>query len=144
MFETLSNWIASITDESKLFEHADDEVLHSALASLLYHIISADRRHDGREKHEFDRLLKQELELSQEQADHLYQAAKSAKGDLHEDLHTINAHLKENPGVRLQFMRKLLQIINIHGAHSNELKLFYEALHEVFPDVKTADPGEAF
>lgn len=142
MFESLRHWITSIKDESKLFQDPDDEVLHSALASLLYHLISAEQRHSGREKHEFDRMMKQEFDLRQEQIDHLYQAAKAATGDLHEDLHTINAHLKDNPAVRMRFMQKLLQLINIHGTHSEELNLFYEMLHEVFPDAKTAGGSE--
>lgn len=139
MFESFRHWIESINDESKLFRHADDEVLHSALASLLYHYISQEDRHGGKEKHEFDRLMKQELGLSQEQADHLYRNAKATTGDLHSDMQTINAHLKDNPGVRMQFMRALLQLVNLHGAHSAELDLFHETLHEVFPDIKTSN-----
>ena len=139
MFESLKHWIASIEEESKLFEDSDDEVLHSALASLLYHFIALEDRHSGREKHEFDRLMKQEFDLEQDQIDHLYEAAKSATGDQHEDLHTINAHLKDNPAVRMRFMQKLLQLLNLHGTHSAELNLFYETLHEVFPDVKAGN-----
>jgi hypothetical protein len=33
-------------------------------------------------------------------------------------------------------MRKLLQLIDIHGTAKEELDLFYETLHEVFPEVK--------
>lgn len=136
MFESLKHWLESIRDESKLFQHADDEVLHSALASLLYHFISLDERHDGREKHEFDRIMKQEFELNQEQIDHLYQGAKAATRDPHGDLLTIDSHLRDNSTVRMHFMQKLLQLIDIHGAHSAELKLFQETLHGVFPEVK--------
>ena len=142
MFESLRHWIESIKDESKLFRNADDEVLHSALASLLYHFISLEERHTGRERHEFDRLLKQEFDLNQEQADHLYQAAKTATRDLHGDLLTIESHLKDNPVARMHFMQKLLQLIDIHGAHSAELDLFYETLHEVFPKLKDVGRSE--
>jgi uncharacterized tellurite resistance protein B-like protein len=138
MFESLKHWFSSLEADSKLFDDADDEVLHGALASLLYHFIALDDRHSGREKHEFDRLMKTEFDLDQAQIDHLYQAAKSATGDPHEDLHTINAHLRDNPSVRMRFMQKLLQLINLHGTRSAELDLFYETLHEVFPDVRTA------
>lgn len=138
MFESIKHWFASLGEESRLFVDVDDEVLHCALASLLYHFIAAEKRHDGREKHEFDRLMKHELGLAQPQIDHLYQAARSAKGELYEDLQTISAHLKDNPSVRMRFMRKLLRLVNLHGVHSDELKLFYETLHEVFPDVQSA------
>ena len=83
--------------------------------------------------------MMQEFALEKTQVDHLYQAAKNATGDLHEDLHTINAHLSENPGVRMRFMQKLLQLINLHGMRTAELDLFCETLHEIFPDIHTAD-----
>lgn len=144
MFDSLKHWIESIKDDSKLFQHADDEVLHSALASLLYHFISHEARHDGREKHKFDQIMKQEFELNQDQVDHLYQAARTSTGDLDVDLTTINSHLKDNPAVRMQFMRGLLQLVNIHGAHSQELQLFYQTLHKVFPDMKVAAEDDIF
>jgi uncharacterized tellurite resistance protein B-like protein len=144
MFESLRHWIESIKDDSKLFRNADDEILHSALASLLYHFISLEERHTGREKHEFDRLMKRELDLNQEQVDHLYQAAKVANRDLHGDLLIIDSHLKDNPTTRMHFMQRLLQLIDIHGAHSAELSLFYETLHEVFPKLKDIGRNEDY
>ena len=136
MFDSLKHWFESLTEQSKLFEHRDDEILHSALASVLYHIINADQHVDAKEKHEFDRLLKQEFDLNQEQVDHLYEAAKGSTADVHGDLHTINFYLKHNPAVRMTFMRKLLQLVDVLGAHEGELEVFFEALHEVFPEVK--------
>lgn len=136
MFETLTHWFDSLKNEARLFEHPEDEILHSALASVLYHLISADQKVDARERHEFNRMLKQEFDLNEEQVDHLYQAAKSASADLRGDLHTLNFYLKHKPAVRMSFMRKLLQLIDVHGTHQQELELFYEALHEVFPEVK--------
>ena len=136
MFDSLKHWFDSLTEESKLFEHRDDEILHSALASVLYHVIDADNRVDAREKHEFDRLLMQEFDLSQSQVDHLYEAAKGSTADVHGDLHTINFYLKHNPATRMTFMRKLLQLVDVHGAHEGELKIFFETLHEVFPEVR--------
>ena len=58
MFESLTHWFDSLKNEGKLFEHPDDELLHSSLASVLYHVISADQRVDAREKHEFARIIK--------------------------------------------------------------------------------------
>jgi len=136
MFDSLKHWFDSLKEESKLFDHRDDEILHSALASVLYHVISADRQVNSREKHEFTSILQQEFELNADQIGHLYRAAKASTADVHGDLHTINFYLKRNPAVRMTFMRKLLQLIDIHGTHGEELDLFFEALHEVFPEVR--------
>ena len=136
MFESLTHWFDSLKNEGKLFEHPDDEVLHSSLASVLYHVMSADQHVDAREKNEFSRILKQEFDLNDEQVEHLYAAAKSSSADVHDDLHTLNFYLKRNPAMRMVFMRKLLQLIDIHGTHKEELELFFAALHEVFPEVK--------
>ncbi len=142
MFDSLKHWFDSLTEVSKLFDHRDDEILHIALASVLYHVISADQRVDSREKHEFDRILKQEFDLNREQVDHLYQAAKGSTSDVHGDLHTINFYLKRNPVIRMNFMHKLLQLIDVHGTHGEELDLFFDALHEVFPEVKATGGDE--
>ena len=135
MFDSLKHWFDTLKDESRLFTHADEEVLHAALASLLYHVISADKHVGAREKREFGRILKQEFDLDAAQIEHLYQAAQSSAGHPESDLHTIAAHLKHNPSVRMAFMKKLLQLIDMDGAQSDELKLFYDALREIFPEV---------
>lgn len=136
MFDSLKHWFDSLKEESKLFNHRDDEILHIALASVLYHVISADQHVDAREKHEFERILKQEFDLNIEQVDHLYLAAKGSTADVHGDLHTINFYLKRNPVIRMTFMRKLMQLIDVHGTRGEELDLFFETLHEVFPEVR--------
>lgn len=136
MFDSLSHWLDSLRQQSHLFDHADDAVLHAALASILCHIMSADGHVDAAEKRGFDQIMVEEFELSAEQVDHLYQAARASNSDLHGDLHTIDLHLKHNPAVRMRFMQKLLQIINVHGTKEDELKVFYEVLHEIFPEVK--------
>ena len=142
MFESLTHWFDSLKNEGKLFEHPDDEILHSSLASVLYHVISADQHVDAREKREFARILKQEFDLNDEQVEHLYAAAKSSSADVHGDLHTLNFYLKRNPAVRMIFMRKLLQLIDIHGTRKEELDLFFETLHEVFPEVREIEGDE--
>ena len=139
MFESLKHWFESLEQDSKLFEHRDDELLHGALASVLFHIISADKRADSAEKHEFGRILESEFDLDSKQVEHLYQAAKASTSDILGDLHTINIYLKQNPNVRLRFMQMLLHLIDVHGATKAELDLFYEALHEIFPEVN--EPG---
>lgn len=142
MFDSLKHWFDSLKEESKLFDHRDDEILHIALASVLYHVISADQHVNAREKHEFDRILKQEFDLNDEQINHLYVAAKGSTADIHGDLHTINFYLKRNPVMRMTFMRKLLQLIDVHGTHGKELTLFFETLHEVFPEVRQLEGEE--
>lgn len=136
MFASLTHWFDSLKDESRLFKHPEDEILHSALASVLYHIISADQHVNSRERREFGRIMKQEFDLDEAQVEHLYQAAKGSTADTHGDLHTLNFYLKRNPPVRMVFMRKLLQLIDVGGAQAAELELFFEALHEVFPEVR--------
>lgn len=136
MFESIRHWMDSLTEESRLFRHADDELVHSALASLLFHFIAVDERHDGREKREFERILQQEFALAREQTDHLYQAARAASNDFQDDLRTLNEYLKDNPAARLMFMQKLLKLMSIHGTQSEELDLFYATLREIFPEIR--------
>ncbi len=136
MFDSLSHWFDTLRQKSHLFEHSDDAVLHAALASVLYHIMVADGQVDASEKRSFDRIMRDEFDLAADQIDHLYQAAKASTTDVHADLHTINFYLKHNPAVRMTFMQKLLQLIDVHGAEEHELELFYEALHEIFPEVR--------
>ena len=135
MFDSIKHWFESLGQQAHLFEHTDDEILHSALASVLYHIISVDHV-DAREQHEFARILKQEFELDDDQVAHLYHAARSSAANVHDDLHTLNYYLKRNPAVRMTFMRKLLQLIDIEGVRPQELEIFYQALHEIFPEVR--------
>jgi len=135
MFDSIKHWFDSLGQQGRLFEHSDDELLHSALASVLYHIISVDHI-DARKKHEFQRILQQEFELNDDQVAHLYHAARASVADVHGDLHTLNFYLKPDPVMRMAFMRKLLQLVDVEGVHPRELDLFYEALHEVFPEVR--------
>jgi uncharacterized tellurite resistance protein B-like protein len=142
MFDSIKHWFDSLGRQSRLFEHSDDEILHSALASVLYHVLRADQHLGVREKHEFQRILKQEFELDDDQVEHLYLAARGSSADLHSDLHTINFYLKQNPAVRMTFMRKLLQLIDVDGVDARELDIFYQTLHEVFPEVKVMEGDE--
>jgi uncharacterized tellurite resistance protein B-like protein len=143
MFDSIKHWFDSLGRQSRLFEHSDDEILHSALASVLYHVLRADQHLGVREKHEFQRILKQEFELDDDQVEHLYLAARGSSAGLHNDLHTVNFYLKQNPAVRMTFMRKLLQLIDVDGVDARELDIFYQTLHEVFPEVKVMEGDEA-
>ena len=144
MFDSIKHWFDSLQQQSRLFEHPDDEILHGALASVLYHVLSADNHPDARKKHEFERIMQEEFDLDDAQLEHLYQAARSSTDDIRGDLHTINFYLKRNPAVRMTFMRKLLQLIDVEGVQPPQLELFYETMHEVFPEVKDPRQQEDF
>jgi len=51
-----------------------------------------------------------------------YRAAKARAADVRGDLRTINFHPKHSPAVRMTFMRKLLQLIDIEGVYSQPIK----------------------
>jgi len=57
MFELLKHWFESLKEGSKLFNDPEDEMLHRALASFLYHVISTDTRIIGKENHKFEAIL---------------------------------------------------------------------------------------
>jgi uncharacterized tellurite resistance protein B-like protein len=143
MFDSLKHWFESIKEGSKLFDDPDDEMLHSALASVLYHVISADAHVIGKEKNKFEAILKKEFELNDEQIEHLYQAAKTSASDIHSDLHTINLHLKQTPLVRMNFMQQIVQLADANGLKKENLDVFYETLHEIFPEVKDLKDDES-
>ncbi|MCP4078235.1 MAG: hypothetical protein GY744_18875 [Gammaproteobacteria bacterium] len=136
MFESITHWFESSGKESKLFNNPEDEVLHSALASVLYHMISVDKHVADKEKHKFISILKQEFDLQDDQVNHLYLAAKSSTSDPHTDLEIVNQHLKKKPQLRMNFMKKLNQLMDLDGVQDGELDIFYEALNLVFPGIK--------
>ena len=136
MFESLKHWFDSMEKGSKLFNNLENEALHSALASVLFHIISADKQVVSKEKEKFAAILRQEFDLDEEQIEHLYQAAKSSTSDPYTDLQMVNHYLKLNPVLRMNFMNKLNQLVDINGVQDCELDVFYEVLHQVFPEIK--------
>ncbi len=136
MFESFKHWFDSLGKESLIFNNPQDEALHSALASVLFHLINADKQESSKAKHKFATILKHQFELNDEQIEYLYQAAKSSASDPHTDLQTVNHYLKQDPALRMNFMNKLNQLIDIDGVQDNELDIFYEALHLVFPEIK--------
>ena len=137
MFESLKHWFDSLGKESKLFNHPEDEAVHIALASLLHHIISADNLEREKEKHKFSSILKDEFDLNENQINHLYEHTKATSSDLKSDLQVINEHLKDNPKLRMHFMEKINQLIDIDQVKESELDVFYETMHVVFPEIKT-------
>ena len=135
MFDSVKNWFESVGGDRHLFNHADDESVHLALASVLYHIINAGHHETRKEQREFRELLKDEFSLSDDQANYLHEAAESANSDFEHDLRTINEHLKQKPMVKLIFMQKLIQLISIDGLLDDELSDFYRVLHVIFPEI---------
>lgn len=136
MFESLMLWFDSLGEESKLFDHPENEALHSALASVLYHVVSLNKKVASKEKYQFATILKREFDLNDDQIEHLYESSSSSVSDWHSDLHTINHFLKQKPAVRMNFMKSLIQLIDVDGVQEGEMEAFYEALHEVFPEIK--------
>ncbi|MEY8215073.1 MAG: TerB family tellurite resistance protein [Colwellia sp.] len=135
MFESLKHWLETLDEESQLFEHADSEVIHVALASLLYHVISVDGIENNREKKEFKLIMANEFQLSEQQIMTLYGYVKNLKSDLQSDLLTVNNYLKDNPNLRMTFMSKINQLIGVDGVNNEELNIFYQAMNVIFPDV---------
>ena len=137
MFDSIKHWFDSLNEESKLFKHPEDETIHIALASILYHLISNEHQESSNERHQFSSILKDEFDLDSKQIDHLYHTAKSSNRDLILDLKLINEHLYENPATRMKFMTKLNRLVEIGGILDSELEIFNQALHVIFPEVKS-------
>jgi len=135
MFDSLKHWLSSIDKKSPLFNHADSESIHVALASLLCHVINADGVENNLEKDKFRDIMVNEFELSEQQISTLYNDVNALNSELSSDLATINEHLKENPHLRMRFMEKLNLLINVDGVNNKELDIFYQAMKVVFPDV---------
>lgn len=135
MFESLKHWFESSSNENKLFDHADDETIHIALASLLYQVIACDHKESDREKHEFAEILRIEFDLNDAQIASLYNQAKQLESDLTKDLETIDHYLKHNPNLRMMFMQKLNHLISLDGVTSQEMDVFYNAQKVLFPEL---------
>ncbi len=108
-----------------------------ALAHLLYHIISIDNLESDREKIKFSQIMKDEFDLNHDQVSHLYHYVESLNSDFHDDLTTINAHLVDNPHLRMEFMQKLIHMMSLDGVSSAELDVFYEAMKVIFPELRS-------
>ncbi len=135
MFNSLNHWLATLDNESNLFEHPESEAIHVALASLLYHIIDADHIENASEVDKFNEIMANEFSLSDQQISLLYAQVKNLKSDLKSDLLTVNTYLKENPNLRMTFMSKLNQLIDVDGVDDNEIDIFYQAMGVIFPEV---------
>ena len=136
MFESIKHWFQSTHTKSSHFEHGENEAVHLALASVLYHIINADHDESRREISKFKDILMSEFDLSEEQAEYLHTSVASATSNFDKDLEVINQHLIDNPMVKKQFMEKLIHLVSIDGVLDDELDDFYKALNVIFPEIK--------
>lgn len=125
-------------EHSELFDHTDEEAVHIALASLLYHIVSADKLESDKEKHLFSDILKEEFNLTSQQVIMLYDYARTLKTDFHEDLKTISEHLMKKPQLRMSFMEKLIHLMSLDGVSEKELVIFNDTIKVVFPELNNA------
>lgn len=142
MFESLKHWLESVHPESEvesLFEHPESEVIHVALASLLYHIISVDHVESSKEKHRFSTIMHSTFQLNSKQIESLYDYVKRLESDLQSDLETVNHYLKKTPSLRMELMTKLNRLMALDGINSKELEIFYQAMRVYFPEVKIDD-----
>ncbi len=139
MFESLKSWLESEDSQSKLFNHPDDEAIHVALASVLYHIISADHVENDKEKHQFSLIMSCEFDLGDEQISDLYRYVKTLQSDLDTDLNTVNEYLKTSPHLRMNLMSKLNHLIAVDGVESSELQIFNDAMGVLFPELADHD-----
>ncbi|WP_196139321.1 TerB family tellurite resistance protein [Aliikangiella sp. G2MR2-5] len=136
MFESITQWFHSLDENSHLFNHSDDQAIHIALASVLYHIINEDHKVTSKEVHDFKKILMEEFDLKDAQAEFLKSAAESASSSYEKDLETVNHYLKDNPVVKMHFMEKLIHLISIDGVLEDEMSDFYKALHVIFPEIR--------
>jgi uncharacterized tellurite resistance protein B-like protein len=141
MFESIKHWFEAMNEHSELFDHKDEEAVHIALASLLYHIISVDNLQSDKEKHLFREILVDEFNLTERQIVTLYDHVKTLKTDFHQDLKTISEHLTNNPQLRKSFMEKLIHLMSIDGVTDKELTIFNDAIKVVFPELKGSGEG---
>ncbi len=135
MFESLKHWFDDLDNKNELFDHTDDEAVHVALASVLYHIIKADAYETHKEKHRFEEILCDEFDLSNNQISELYRYVRTLNSNLRTDLNTLNEHLQDKPTLRFSLMNRLNQLIAIDGVESKELAIFYDAMNVFFPNL---------
>jgi uncharacterized tellurite resistance protein B-like protein len=124
---------------TKLFEHPEDAEIHVALASLLYHALSVDSTESKKEKQVFATILKDQFGLNGHQVGELYAHVKNANTNIASDLDVIEKHLKHNPYLRMLFMQKLMQLIDVAGLKPAEMDIFYLAQNKLFPDLAAKD-----
>jgi uncharacterized tellurite resistance protein B-like protein len=139
MFESIKSWFEAMNEHSEHFDHKDEEAVHVALASLLYHIISVDNLQSDKEKHLFSSILREEFNLNSEQVISLYDQVKTLETDFHQDLATISEHLVKNPHLKMSFMEKLIHLMSVDGITEKELVIFNDAIKVVFPEIPNAD-----
>ncbi len=137
MFTPLKKWLSSSEQSVLFFDHPEDEKIHKALASVLFHIVNSENHHESsREYRYFADILEQEFDLNPDQISRLHKRAETSSFDLTKDLTTINEYLKDNPQIRMRFMDKLIHFIDVDGIGDGQLLTFNQALNIIFPNVE--------
>ena len=138
MFKSLQHWFDDLAERGKLFGD-EDETVHTALASVLFHIIKADAQESAKEKARFEQIMTTEFGIDHEAVADLYHSVHTLESNLHGDLETLKAHLKDNPNVRLALMQKLNRLISLDGVDAREIAVFNEAVETMFPELARKD-----
>jgi uncharacterized tellurite resistance protein B-like protein len=136
MLNKFKSWLEKLKAESHSFNDPDDDAIHVALASLLYHIVAADGVESDKEQEKFCEIMQSEFDIDKVQVGILYAYVKEKNINLDSDLKVIQTYLKDKPVLKMQFMDKLNKLIISDGIQNNELPLFYETLKVAFPDIK--------
>jgi len=138
MFKSLHHWFDDLAERGKLFTDRD-EAVRTALASVLFHIISADSLESAKEKAKFEQILTSEFGLDHAAVAHLYRNVHTLESDLQTDLQTLKEHLKDNPNARMSLMQKLNHLVSLDGVDARELAVFNEAVALMFPELARDD-----
>ena len=138
MFKSLQHWFDTLAEQDKLFKD-DDKCVRTALASVLFHIISADARESGREKADFERILTGEFGIDHAEVAELFRGVHTLESDLQSDLTTLKSHLKDNPNFRMRLMQKLNHVVSLDGVDTRELAVFNQAVALMFPELAHDD-----
>lgn len=137
MFDSFKAWLKDLKTEGHVFNYSDDDAIHIALASLLYHIVTADGVESAKEQQKFCEIMQSEFDLDKLQVGILYRYAKEKNIDFDSDLQVINQYLKDQPVLRMQFMEKLNQLVISDGLQNSELALFNKIMKVIFPEINS-------
>ncbi len=121
MFESLKQWLSTITADPELFETRERALTEAALASVLVHIIYADGHVSRQERHRFDQILGTQLKLSGDRIEALFEQATRSGSNLQDDLEVLRDHIVGGSPARHALLVALNGLIGSDGLHPAEL-----------------------